>query len=112
MVMLFPLQLVSFIDLNFALQTLKLVYYSWQDSCICSHYERRPGVRSVFVHQCVNLQLSNLALPITIIVDNFIKVAQDEQQAEQFKEAEMELTRTISQEEQRRLIHKTSKANR
>jgi hypothetical protein len=26
-----------------------------------------------------------LALPITIIVDNFIKVAQDEQQAEQTK---------------------------
>ncbi|KAI1719914.1 ion transport protein [Ditylenchus destructor] len=53
-----------------------------------------------------------LALPITIIVDNFIKVAQDEQQAEQYKEAEIELRRTISQEEQRRLIHKTSKANR
>lgn len=27
-----------------------------------------------------------LALPITIIVDNFIKVAQDEQQLEQLKE--------------------------
>lgn len=27
-----------------------------------------------------------LALPITIIVDNFIKVAQDEQQMEQLKE--------------------------
>uniref|UniRef100_A0A915EN19 Uncharacterized protein n=1 Tax=Ditylenchus dipsaci TaxID=166011 RepID=A0A915EN19_9BILA len=32
-----------------------------------------------------------LALPITIIVDNFIKVAQDEQQAEQYKEAELQL---------------------
>jgi hypothetical protein len=27
----------------------------------------------------------NTALPITIIVDNFIKVAQEEQQTEQFK---------------------------
>ncbi|CAK5070240.1 unnamed protein product [Meloidogyne enterolobii] len=48
-----------------------------------------------------------LALPITIIVDNFIKVAQEEQQTEQFK-AELlameEQERQLQQEqEQRRL---------
>ncbi|VDK32818.1 unnamed protein product [Gongylonema pulchrum] len=36
-----------------------------------------------------------LALPITIIVDNFIKVAQDEQQAEQQKVDQMRQEQTI-----------------
>lgn len=36
-----------------------------------------------------------LALPITIIVDNFIKVAQDEQQAEQQKIDQIKQEQTI-----------------
>lgn len=38
-----------------------------------------------------------LALPITIIVDNFIKVAQDEQQAEQLKEEQSRQEELIKQ---------------
>lgn len=36
-----------------------------------------------------------LALPITIIVDNFIKVAQDEQQSEQQKMEQLKQEQTI-----------------
>lgn len=47
-----------------------------------------------------------LALPITIIVDNFIKVAQEEQQTEQFK-AEL-----LAMEEQERLVQKEQEQQR
>lgn len=49
-----------------------------------------------------------LALPITIIVDNFIKVAQDEQQAEQQRLEQMRQERKIQSMLSKKTVNKDS----
>lgn len=63
---------------------------TWLDTMYESEVQLQPkklqlSVGKIIASAAIMCGVLVLALPITIIVDNFIKVAQDEQQAEQAK---------------------------